>query len=236
MVYEQLTSYCPCLCMGSDEELNKRNIDELINLISVATCWTQRPCETFLMEERREVIDLPDCMDDCELFEFDPFYHPFLLNDDGDPADFTFTLVEQRGTEETEIEITDYIYSMTDEIFKLNLPIPSCKCGCDPCGCPTHYKLVVTYTAGYHEIPDCLLPLFCEALKIVIDKNKCDCEECQECAKKYGEYTVNYDEADSLKLRLTGYFIDTLTKQYINQLGLISLCSDKRKRYWGFVV
>ena len=46
---------------------------ELITLISTYTCWAQSPCETFLLSERREVVDIPDCIKDCDVFEFEPF-------------------------------------------------------------------------------------------------------------------------------------------------------------------
>ena len=47
--FEQLSEYCDCM-----EDVQERDVIELINLISTYTCWTQVPCETFLLSERRE--------------------------------------------------------------------------------------------------------------------------------------------------------------------------------------
>lgn len=227
-IYEQLRS-CPC----DNSKVNDEAIDELINLVSMATCWTQKPCETFLSSDRKEIIDLPDCMDDCGVFVFEPFYYPFV------PESIKFTLVKQEGIEETYTDVTEYLYSEVDETFKMKLPIPSCECGCDPCGCPTNYKLVAEYVAGYELIPDCLMPLFCEALQYIVDKNLCDCSECQTCENKYDDdrVMVTVPNAATLTERLKAYFMDMLTKQYARQLSLISICDRKHiDSLWAVVV
>ena len=79
-VYEQLNEYCNCLTSGNKDEepsIDVRAVDELIHLISTYTCWAEKPCDTFLQGERKEVVDVPDCICDCDIFEFDPFYAPF---------------------------------------------------------------------------------------------------------------------------------------------------------------
>jgi hypothetical protein len=89
--------------------------------------------------------------------------------------------------------------------------------------------------AGYEEIPECLLPLMCDALYWVNEKNKCDCESCEAC-----DPTVNTDEGvinyASLGGRLQEQFLNILTKQYFNQLSLISLCNGYKGELWGVVV
>ena len=231
-VYEQLTEYCDCLVNesiddGREPKFDYREVDELIHLISTYTCWAQSPCETFLQSERKEVVEVPDCLSDCDIFEFDPFYAPF------DPDSFTFTLVEQNGINETLTEVTSYVYSEADEKFRLELPLPSCKCNKPRCGCKSKYKLMVNYVAGYDEIPDCLLPLMCEALQWIIEKNKCDCEACQDCENQY----ASNSEIDYTKLtgRIQEHFLTILTVQYFRQLSLISLCS-RRHDLWAVVV
>lgn len=211
-VVEQLTEYCDCL------EVKESDVNELITLISVQTCWTRKdnPCDTFLHGERREVIDLPDCRCDCDVFIFDPMYTPF------DPDSFTFTFIEQEGITETATEITDYVYSVVDSNFRMKLPLPDCGCS-TKCGCEKKYKLLVTYVAGYEEIPECLLPVFCEALQWIKEKNTCDCSECEPCQTEETEGVINYA---TLTGRLQDYFLATLTKQYIQQLALISVCKD----------
>lgn len=197
----------------------------------MATCWRRLPCDTFLNSERQEVVELPDCFDECDIYEFSPFYAPF------DEESFAFTLVKQKGIEEELIPITEFRYSDIDGVFRLKVPeIPSCKChgGCT-CGCEPSYKLVVRYIAGYDKLPDCLLPVFCEALQWVHDKNVCDCSDCQPCNPNSIEVTeMNYAEGATLTDRLADYFMKTLTKQYIRELSLISLCD--RQMFKGFVV
>lgn len=231
-VYEQLTEYCDCLVNesvdaadGIEPRFTYRMVDELINLISTYTCWTTKVCETFLQSERREVVDVPDCIGNCDVFEFDPYFAPF------DPDSFTFTLIEQNGIEETLTDVTSYRYSEADEKFRLELPLPDCTCS-PQCGCKSNYKLMVNYVAGYEEIPECLLPLMCEALQWIIEKNKCDCEACQDCENKY----ANTNEIDYTTLtgRIQEHFLTILTAQYFRQLSMISLCR-RRNDMWAVV-
>lgn len=229
-VYEQLTEYCDCLSVEVDgvdvPNFNEREVDELIYLISSYTCWANKPCETFLAGERKELVDLPDCVRECDVYEFEPFYVPF------DPESFTFTLIEQNGIQENIIPISTYVYSTADEKFRLELPLPECKCR-PRCGCKSNYKLMVKYVAGYEEIPDCLLPVFCEALQWIIKKNECDCEKCDDCDKPYTqEKRIDYT---SLTGMLQEHFLNILAHQYFRQLSLISLCGKRNKHLWAVV-
>lgn len=221
-IFEQLTEYCDC------QEVKERDVDELINLISTFTCWAQSPCETFLKGERREVKELPNCINDCDVFEFTPFYAPF------DKDSFTFTLIEQNGIQEDATEITDYVYSEVDGNFRLELPLPRCECK-PKCGCDSKFKLLVTYVAGFELIPECLLPLMCEALTWVYEKNKCDCNDCLPCDPS--ENTINgVINYASLTGRLQEHFLTVLTTQYFRQLSLISLCNRYKGQLWAVVV
>ena len=221
-IKEQLTEYCDCI-----PSVNERDVDELINLISTFTCWAQKPCETFLKGERREVKELPNCINDCDVFTFEPFFAPF------DKDSFTFTLIEQNGIQETVTEITDYVYSEVDGNFRLELPLPSCKCKPN-CGCDSTFKLLVTYVAGYELIPECLLPLMCEALQWIYEKNKCDCEDCQPCDQNYRD--AGQIDYTTLTGRLQEHFLTVLTTQYFRQLSLISLCNRYKGQLWAVVV
>lgn len=225
MIYEQLSDYCDCI------DVQESDVDELINLVSMATCWTQRPCETFLNSERREVIDLDDCLCPCDIVRFVPFYTPF------DPESFTFTLVKEVGIEETLIPVTEFAYSEIEGVFKIDPPIPSCECGCNECSCNPKYKLVIDYEAGYEELPECLLPVFCEALQYIKERRECDCKQCQTCENKYDDDGVEVlvGNAATITNQLKAYFVTTLTEQYKRQLSLISLCRSN-KWLWGIVV
>lgn len=229
-IYEQLRDYCDCVEFGDNAE---QNIDELIHLISNATCWVgDGTCSTFLMEARKEVIDLPSSPDKCFVMEYNPFYTPFI------PSSFVFSLIEIDGIEETKTILTEeyYSYSESDNIFRIKLPYAKdCYCKC-VCGCEKKYKLVVEYDAGYELIPECLLPIFCEMIDLINKKNECGCG-CQGCGRENPDNEANYDEytkGDALTNAIVNEIGPLLTKQYKRQLGLISLCKDYSM--WGIVV
>lgn len=225
-IYEQITSYCDCL-----HNVSQADVDELIELISVYTCWAQNPCETFMLGKRQEVLELPDCLCECDVFDFEPFYTPF------DSESFTFTVVAQTGIEEEYIPVTQVRFSSVDQDFKMILPVESCRCKHKECGCPTKYKLLVEYTAGFELLPDCLLPIFCEALQYIKERRTCDCHTCTECDNKYDEdkTEILVDDAAKLTDELRAYLIRVLAKQYKRQLSLISLC-ERPNELWGFRV
>ena len=238
-LYEQLMQYCTCV-----EEATDRDVTDMINVVSLATGWALNPCETFELGERREVIDLPSCLD-CP-FEFSPYFVPF------DKDSFTFTLVKRKGLEEERVSLTNFRYTGFGEAtmqyegsYLVDTELPTCDCTCgDECGCPTEYKLLVTYDAGYSAIPECLLPVFCNLLTVIHAKNSCNCGG---CGCDSGD-TVTYDENGNVVSQeikypsgdLVSVFLETdlakiLVEQYKNQLGMMSLLKYKHD-VWGFVV
>ena len=221
MILDQLRAYCDCV-----QDITEDEVADLINLVSMATCWQSEPCETFLTGARREVIDLPSCAD-CPI-TFKPFYHPFLIDS------FKFYLVKVEGIEEEVTEITDFRYHASDGMFHIIPGLPSCRCGCDPCGCPPSYKMVVEYTAGYDEIPDCLLPVFCNVLEVIRAKRDCKC--CDDCGcETEGEPNIKYASGDVVSVQLETDIGKLLVEQYKNQIGMLSLCKDLAG-LWGLVV
>lgn len=223
MIADQLRAYCDCV------EVNDKDVIELINLISLATCWVRElpkpgeDCVTFLKGERREVVDLPSCAD-CPI-TFEPFYRPFDVNT------FKFYLIKQEGIEETLTEITEWKYHESDKMFHIDLGLPACKCKCDPCGCKPKYKLLAVYEAGYEDLPECILPVFCDLLEVIRAKNTCEC--CNECeceTPTTDEYTVGDVVSADLQTDLGKLLIEN----YKAQIGMISLC--RMDSLWGFVV
>ena len=224
-IYQQLQDYCDCKITEGDS--SEKNIDELVHIVSNATCWAGEgsTCSTFLMSERQETLKLPTCPDKCFVYEFKPFYHPF------DVGSFNFVIVEEDGIEQKLIELTsdDFVYSDYEEVFKIKLPYAH-DCKCEICKCKKKYKLVVTYDAGYEEIPECLLPVFCEMLDLIARKNKCDCE-CDACHENpnydnktdYGDYTTG----DMLTSAIITEIGPIMTNNYKEQIGLISLCEPE---------
>lgn len=208
------------------QDITEEEVAELINVISMATCWMREPCETFLTGARREVIDLPSCAD-CPI-SFAPYYTPF------DVSSFRFYLVKVEGIEETVTEITDFRYHVSDGKFHINTGLPKCKCLCKPCGCPPSYKMVVEYEAGYDELPDCLLPVFCNVLEVLRAKRNCDC--CGDCGcDTPAEQQIKYASGDVVSVALETDIGKILVEQYKNQIGMISLCRAGHG-LWGYVV
>lgn len=223
-IIEQLQDFCECV-----DNVKDSDVTELVNIVSMATCWTQEPCETFLLSDRTEIVDLPSCLDQCQIYEFIPFYKPFVSDS------FVFTLIEVDGIEETTISITDFAYSPSLGGFRIKLPLKSCKCARPRCGCELEYKLIVTYEAGYESIPDCLLPVFCEMLQLIKDKNTCDCSHCQDCESRTEELRKVYANGDIVSPYTDNYLASLIIDQYKRQLGLMSLC-DGREEMWGIIV
>ncbi len=217
-ITEQLSKYCECI-----GDVTERDVKEIIDLISMYTCWTNEPCDTFLLGNRKEVIELPPCLD-CP-YEFEPFYHPF------DEETFEFTVIHQNGME-IETNTAEYVYNPASGKFLVDTGLPSCKCmpanSCTPCD--DEYKLVVTYQAGYEALPDCLLPVFCNLLDVIQAKNKCDCDDCG-CDT---EEQIKYATGDVVTAALETDLGKVLVEQYKRQIALISLCEERSM--WGIVV
>lgn len=225
-IYQQLQDYCGCC--HKDDDNSEKNIDELVHIISNATCWAGDgvPCSTFLMGERQEIHELPTCPDKCFVYEFKPFYYPFIADS------MKFVIIKEEGIEQEIIDLTsdDFIYSDYEGVFKIKLPYGH-DCHCDICKCKKKYKLVAMYDAGYDEIPECLLPVFCEMLDLINKKNECGCN-CQSCQNDKPNYDNNtdygqYTTGDMLTSAIINEIGPIMTKNYRDQIGLISLCEPK---------
>lgn len=217
-MFKAITEYCNCT------EFDDKDFTELISLVSRATGWAGDGCDTFLQSERREVIDLPDCMD-C-VYEFTPFYHPFQIES------FTFTLVKIEGIEETSTPISSFSYSTLDGKFRIDLGLPTCGCKCHTCGCDPKYKLLVEYVAGYEEIPECLYPVMCNLLDVIHAKNKCDCNNCG-CDTE--EEQVRYATGDVVTVQVETDLGKMISEQVTGLLGMLNLFREE-SGIWAVVV
>lgn len=215
---DRLKSHCSCV------EADDADVVELINLVSSATGWAVHPCETFLKGPRRELIDLPNCMD-CA-YEFTPYYHPF------DPETFSFKLVDISDEGEGVVE-APFVFIGSKEVFRVQTGLPSCKCAQNPCGCGHEHKLLVTYEAGYEEdIPECLYPVFCNLLDVIHAKNKCECG-CG-CPEETKNEEPTYAQGDIVTVQVETDLGKMVVADLKRQLGMISLL--RRNDLWGFVV
>lgn len=242
-VIEQLLDFCECIKdFGRErpEDINalERNVAELIRLVSILTCWTQAPCETFLMSSRTEYIDVRDikkCSCEGGIIEFTPFYYPF------DPRSLQVWLVKIDGVNEELIPIDSDDFAYIDSLDLVRIDLIN-YVRHDKCSCKSTYKLKLVYDAGYEEIPECLLKLFCDLLHIIYAKNDCTCEACQACRPGSSDTVMVFDQYSetytSISPRIEDYLNTTLYNAYINQLSLISICgrSQLDQRIWGVIV
>lgn len=238
-IIEQLLDFCECI-KDFDREKNRttleRNVAELIRLISIQTCWTQYPCETFLNSSRTEFIDVRDikrCSCEGGIVEFTPFYYPF------NPLSFEVYLIKIDGVNEEIIEIDSDDIGYIESLGLLRVDLVE-YVRYDKCSCKSKYRLKIVYDAGFDEIPECLLKLFCDLLHIIYAKNDCTCDHCQACQPSSTDTMITYDDNDqeSISPRIETYLNTVLYNSYIDQLALISICGRRNSDsgIWGFVV
>ena len=232
-IIEQLEDFCDCLPDELTEgegakELIARNVEEMIQLVSIKTCWTNEPCETFLNSERKEVIDI-GAINPCDcnggIMDFVPFYTPFQADT------FKVHVVTMSGVHEEieELDADSYNFVPSFNVLKIDVAKYISQ---DLCGCYLpQRKLVITYDAGYELIPECLLGLFCDLLHVITVKNKCDCIACQQCDK--GD-DVTLDFNGDVNPKLNDYLNALVISGSKQLLGQISLCGCDKP--WGLVL
>lgn len=237
-VYEQLYDYCDCVreLIGDDGVSDPtfiKYVDEMIHLISLKTCWINDPCETLLNSERIEIIQVDPfnkCCCDAGIIKFTPYYTPFNADS------VSIELIEISGIHETitEIDPNDYAYSTSCKQILIDV---TDYVNFDLCNCQSIWKLRIKYDAGYIEIPECLLQLFCDILHVIYDKNNCNCEKCQACTgnNTYNDVVIEYAEGDTISPKIDQYLNILVLNMYNEQLGLLSLC-DRCSGIWAVVV
>lgn len=209
----QLNNYCSCI-----EEINEKDLMELITLVSNITCWE----DTFLRGAREEIVSLKGCVDKCGIIKWNPFYKFYDINT------FYFELVKIKGIEEEVIKIGEVVFSDIDKCFKIQLPLEQCGCKCNClCDCKEEYFLKITYEAGLDILPEELLPVFCDMIKLVQRKNDCCCDGTCSCSTQ--TYTVEEQQSLYKIGDWMGYEHDKelstlLNGQYRKILGMLSLC------------
>lgn len=233
-ITEQLASYCDCLKEIELNDLCKfhRNVNQLINLISIITNWKRGsdPCETFLMSERRELFDMQE-ISQCGCCDNYLVTLP-LSYKQVEESSITVSFQVREGIKFSTITMTEDEYSYDPLENKIYLDFSNYN-EVVGCGCEVITKIIVTYDAGYSSIPECLLPLFCDYLNYVIDMNKCQCG----CSVCDAEYEDNIENAENSLAQESTYLIvrEHILKAYIRQLESIAL-DTKSYSSWGKVI
>lgn len=238
-VIEQLKDKCDCL-KKTDISAYKfeQNVKQLIHLISILTCWKrgakENYCETFLLSERKEVFNFKKVQScgccDSNLATLALYY------DLVQPKSIKVSLRVRSGIKFSEVNIDSNDISFDDIENVLYIDLSNYKDVTSNCNCDVLQKIIVTYDAGFEEIPDCLIPVFCDYLSYVIDMNRCECG-CDSCDDDKGD--VNLDDIvnmDSNAEQLNTYVTvrNHIISAYAKQLAMMSLCG--RDYFLGMVV
>lgn len=242
-IIQQLKNYCDCFPELDGESPDKileieKNVSELIRYISSLTCWAKNPCETFLLSERAQLYRIDtDIIERCDCFN--AILEVCMAYDMISSDSIKIELIELQGITKTVYELTDeeFLYDEDQDILRVNIGNYIEKCQCRR-QCKKSYALKITYEAGYEQIPDCLLGMFCDLLHVIFEKNKCSCERCQACnAQNNTDVVIEYDEADTASPQIQSYIASLVVSGYKKQLGMISIC-DKcaDDMFWGLVV
>lgn len=226
-IIQQLLGYCECIDDIKDDNQLLQNVKELIHLISIRTCWAQQLCETFLNSERTEYIEIGainKCTCDGGIVEFTPYYYPYLEL----TSNFNVFLVRVEGISEETTQIRDSDYSYIESLGLLRIDLSNYVTG-DKCGCKATYRIRVEYDAGYDEIPECLLQLFCDLLKQIYAKNTCNCGHCTACKRGTDEDDIpELSTGDRVTPTIEDYIDEVIVNTYREQLGMISLCGREK--------
>lgn len=228
-IREQLKAHCDCLPEMDDHLFNKV-LKRAISHISSVTCWRNEFCATFLNEKRTELVNIGAiliCGCDAGLVKLNPWFSG-RKGDLIDPETFEVEIIRVQGlSEETNVlPLHDFAYITSKNELRMNLlnfvDVTDC--------CPTELQAKITYYAGYDQIPDCLLDLFCDLMRVIHDITKCDCSTCQKCTSEDLQAT----EVDDITEPTIDNFINTIiTTGYRKNLGLMSNCKKVNGKPWG---
>lgn len=237
VIIEQIKENCDCLSEKDIESgLVDKSISQLIQLISTLTCWTNRDstCATFLSSDRQELFDI-NAIQQCGhcdhgLMDVELFYLPIV------PESIKVKVLTRTGIKFEEHILDESLYSFNPYESVLYIDLKDF-IFCNPCNCDVVEKVIVDYVAGYEELPECLLPIFCDLLSYLIEMNRCECaKSCDPCTlEPIEEVTLTGYESDEQKTTYD-FIRNTITNAYARQLELMSLCGRRRKRFWGTVV
>lgn len=243
-VVDQLKTNCLCF---KEQETASLNVlaRQLVDNISLSTCWTRNACETLLTSLRTERIEVPcvnvnDCCGNIQRFR--PYYQANI-----NESTLSVSLIVQSGLKTTITDLDKGHFSLTsvkgfsEILYTLDEYMDKCNCN----SCDSFY-LEFQYEAGYDKLPDCLLPELCEIAK-TITASSLGCGDITECcelpqkelgyvlkSKRMGELSWSWDkDKDSIQY----LYNQLVTANRFKALAMISLCGtstdDYSSRLWA---
>ncbi len=237
---------CTCLTADDTDDVAKKYIAKALRIISVLTCWGDDECSTLLLSERRDVIKVD--VDYCKCFgcvvREQPFFNKNVTVTSAKIIRVT-NHVSSAPISTTDIynaDLGEFILNLDQDItFEDGSTENICRqCNC----CEAEYQLVIDYTAGYTEIPHCIIDLVCRIIGFIkLSANGCETaqEICfiedkvafgsQVIEKSNSLETVKFSVPDDKILNAT---IKLIQHYQILELDKISAC--RRAGAWGVVV
>lgn len=230
-IYDQIAGYCNCM-----SEIDPCNVEkylaQLVDYVSMMTCWKRKSCETFLSSEREEVF-APNYINDCgcdQGLTIIPLYYTHIFEP---TIQVTIQLRDGVNFCEVLVDPEDYSFDTYDNELYINLSKYLGLAG-GQCDCTKFKQIIVRYIAGYDRIPDCILPIFCDLMSYIIELNACGCTQCTDCESGSMRDEEDFPKDENEQLIYT-WIQQAVTTVYINQLGLMSLCGKKHD-FLGVVV
>lgn len=234
LILEQIKTNCPCFVDKTDSELQTM-VDNLVNFLSVSLCWD----DTFLYTGRTETFDYvnDNCFTcrPCERFKTYPLFYQSPEMDV-----ISVELVTYNGLQETVYQLPSDSYTIRKGQLLIDsngLPRTCCTCSCE------EFELRVSYNAGYKELPDRLVPIFC-SLMTSVSLSLLGCGSIKECCamdkpkayqiiktKKVGEISRTW-EVD--KQHVQYLYNNMFTENHLRLIATMSLCNSLRleERLW----
>lgn len=245
LVQQQLIDKCPCYKDCEVDDV-KGMADQLVDNISLSTCWTTKSCETLLYSDREERIEFPCLTCDCcgNIERFRPYFQEGISKDTTE-----VTIITQSGldTEEVKVDVNDFGVTKVKGYYEFLVNLENYGNYCNCSNCDVMY-IVFKYKAGYEKLPDCLFPEVCDLIK-VMEASNLGCGGIDDCckmtqaevgyalkSKKKGEISYTWEQNTEGFAYL---FNQLLIGNMFKNLGMISLCGthtdDYRSRLWVVV-
>lgn len=216
---------------------------QIIRFISMVTCWTEGPLDTFFTQVRKQVFEAKQvwaCRPNCCECDPDQIIIPLDYNplDPQQPfidAWITVMINGQPVKEKISWQyLSDHYDWSTGKLYIMRDDFPDTLMyrGGLCCMCRRKLTITILYNAGYREIPAGLLPLICP-LMAKLEDAKIGMSECHNAmtqvagylkAKKVGNIQYQWSEADNNTQKTLALVTDLYNLASLSEVMALSRC------------